>query len=165
MRQLWLYRKMRSKGLVRFPLVIIGKKDKSYPNSHQELAALESSEDILYIPRVDFTELPTFYNQARALIHPSLYEGFGLTLLESMACGTPVIGVNSGGPRDFVTDEVGGLVPECEGNDLVNALLATIRKALTEDWKGTKGHTAANYVREHFSVDQQCQNLLSSVLS
>ncbi len=98
-------------------------------------------------------------------VYPSRNEPFGLVFIECMACGTPVIGVNSGGPRDFVTDEVGGLVPECEGNDLVNALLATIRKALTEDWKGTKGHTAANYVREHFSVDQQCQNLLSSVLS
>ena len=98
-------------------------------------------------------------------VYPSRNEPFGLVFIECMACGTPVIGVNSGGPRDFVTDEVGGLVPECEGNDLVNALLATIRKALTEDWKGTKGHTAANYVREHFSVAQQCQNLLSSVLS
>jgi glycosyltransferase involved in cell wall biosynthesis len=37
------------------------------------------------------TELPALYNLALALAHPAHYEGFGLTPLESMACGTPVV--------------------------------------------------------------------------
>jgi len=47
--------------------------------------------------RVDFTgqlndaQMPALYREARALVFPSLYEGFGLPVLESMACGTPVI--------------------------------------------------------------------------
>ena len=41
-----------------------------------------------YIPQ---EELPIFYRTAFATIYPSLYEGFGLPVLESMACGTPVI--------------------------------------------------------------------------
>ncbi len=93
-------------------------------------------------------------------VYPSRNEPFGLVFIECMACGTPVIGVNSGGPRDFVTNDVGGLVPECEGDDLVEALLSLIKKAFAEDWKRTKGPVAANYVQENFSVDGQCQNLL-----
>jgi glycosyltransferase involved in cell wall biosynthesis len=40
---------------------------------------------------VDRGDLPALYNLAIALAHPALYEGFGLTPLESMACGTPVV--------------------------------------------------------------------------
>jgi glycosyltransferase involved in cell wall biosynthesis len=46
-----------------------------------------------YIPEAD---LPALYGAAEAFILPSLYEGFGLTLLESMACGTPVVYARSG---------------------------------------------------------------------
>ncbi|WP_126147077.1 glycosyltransferase family 4 protein [Synechococcus elongatus] len=41
-----------------------------------------------YVPR---EELPIILNQAIALVHPSLWEGFGLTVLEAMSCGTPVL--------------------------------------------------------------------------
>ena len=43
---------------------------------------------------------------------PSFKEPFGLVFVECMACKTPVIGANSGGPKDFVVPEVGELVAE-----------------------------------------------------
>lgn len=49
------------------------------------------------------SELATFYNLATVYIQPSLYEGFGLPLLQSFACGTPVISSNAGS-----LPEVGG---------------------------------------------------------
>jgi len=51
--------------------------------------------------RVDFlgivpeAKLPSLYRGAKALIFPSLYEGFGLPILEAMACGTPVVTANT----------------------------------------------------------------------
>ena len=59
-------------------------------------------------------ELTTLFNCADVGCFPSYREPFGLVFIECMACGTPVIGANSGGPRDFVTPDVGTLVPETD---------------------------------------------------
>ena len=96
-------------------------------------------------------------------VYPSRNEPFGLVFIECMACGTPVIGADSGGPRDFVTNEVGGLVSESEGEELVGSLLAKIKQALDEDWKVSKGPVAANYVYHQFSVAKQCEDLLNGL--
>lgn len=46
------------------------------------------------IPYLNEEELPLLYNAAMVLMYPSLYEGFGLPIVEAMACGTPVITSN-----------------------------------------------------------------------
>lgn len=48
------------------------------------------------LPLIPDSEMPLLYNSAQVLLYPSLYEGFGLPILESMACGTPVITSNTG---------------------------------------------------------------------
>jgi glycosyltransferase involved in cell wall biosynthesis len=47
-----------------------------------------------FVGSIPETHLPALYRGAKALIFPSLYEGFGLPLLEAMACGTPVVTSN-----------------------------------------------------------------------
>jgi phage gpG-like protein len=75
-----------------------------------------------------------------------------------------VIGADSGGPRDFVTDEVGTLVPETDDRaELAASLAATITRAVEEDWKATKGPVAETYARERFSVVGQVSELLAEV--
>jgi glycosyltransferase involved in cell wall biosynthesis len=98
-------------------------------------------------------------------VYPSRNEPFGLVFIECMACGTPVIGADSGGPRDFVTTEVGGLVPEAEGTALIDSLYTTIRTAFDEDWNTVKGPAAAAYALATFSTDRQCADLLHAVES
>lgn len=108
-------------------------------------------------------EIARFNAMADLGVYPSRNEPFGLVFIECMACGTPVVGADSGGPRDFVTDEVGGLVPEAEGEELVQSLVAIITRALSEDWKATKGPVAADYARSSFSTTRQCQDLIAAV--
>jgi glycosyltransferase involved in cell wall biosynthesis len=53
---------------------------------------------------VDPADLPALYNLATALAHPAHYEGFGLTPLESMACGTPVVSSDAASLPEVVGD-------------------------------------------------------------
>ena len=50
-------------------------------------------------------ELPKWYNQCKLTIVPSVFEGFGITVIESLACGTPVIGTNTDGIKDTIKDK------------------------------------------------------------
>ncbi len=109
-------------------------------------------------------ELATLFNIADIGCFPSRNEPFGLVFVECMACGTPVIGANSGGPRDFVTAEVGELVPETEDqSELAASLVRSITTSLNDDWKQRKGQGAAEYAQQNFSVAQQCSNLLQEI--
>lgn len=56
------------------------------------------------VPRPDRAALVALLRRARALVHPSLHEGFGLTLLEAMALGVPVVAVASAGARELCGD-------------------------------------------------------------
>ena len=57
---------------------------------------------VIYLGEVKDADLPPLYTGAVALIIPSLMEGFGLTALESMACGTPVIASKGGALEEIV---------------------------------------------------------------
>lgn len=110
------------------------------------------------------SELALLYSAADLGCFPSYNEPFGLVFIECMACGTPVIGANSGGPKDFVSAETGFLVPETEDKALLAEQLATvIQQALREDWKSSKGPDAADLAKNNYSVTSQCINLLNNL--
>lgn len=71
------------------PLVIGG--FSGWKSSELYEAIERSSDRIKLVGYIPQSELPAFYNAALATVYPSLYEGFGLPVVESMACGTPVI--------------------------------------------------------------------------
>jgi glycosyltransferase involved in cell wall biosynthesis len=56
-----------------------------------------------WVGQVPDEQLAALYRGARCLVYPSLYEGFGIPVLEAMACGTPVV-TSAGG----ATEEVAG---------------------------------------------------------
>src|SRR5690242_21317043 len=88
-------------------------------------------------------ELTTLFNVADVGCFPSYKEPFGLVFIECMACGTPVIGADSGGPRDFVTPEVGVLVPETDDRQGPGPAPAGAGgQGGGDDWEGTVGAAA-----------------------
>ena len=101
-------------------------------------------------------ELTTLFNCADVGCFPSYREPFGLVFIECMACGTPVIGADSGGPRDFVTPEVGMLVPGDRRPAGAGRLARRGRRpsAVDEDWKQTKGPVAQAYVTGELQRDE-----------
>lgn len=151
-------------GLGRVATVIIGSGPDDAIAEYHGLAYDELGLQRTYFlgpqPQADIARI----NSAADLgVYPSRNEPFGLVFIECMACGTPVVGADSGGPRDFVTDEVGGLVPEAEGEVLVDSLVEIIGRAITEDWKATKGGAAASHAATNFSTERQCRQLVEAI--
>jgi glycosyltransferase involved in cell wall biosynthesis len=73
--------------------------------SHSHLNSCGTILNRIIIPGyVDIEDLPILYSSASALVFPSLYEGFGFTPLEAMACGTPVIVSDNSSIREVVGD-------------------------------------------------------------
>ncbi|MFQ4142397.1 glycosyltransferase family 1 protein [Chlorogloeopsis sp. ULAP02] len=76
-------------------LWLAGPKDKRYtPLLQVQVEELGITEQVKFLNYVPDRELPKIISRAIALVFPSLWEGFGLPVLEAMACGTPVITSN-----------------------------------------------------------------------
>lgn len=69
-----------------------------------DLSSLENDPDIKFLGRVSDDELIRYYSNAVAFIFPSLYEGFGIPVLEAQACGCPVISSNSSSLPEVLQD-------------------------------------------------------------
>merc|ERR1712232_687959 len=121
-------------------------------------------------------QLAEMYTVASLGCFPSFKEPFGLVFVECMACKTPVIGANSGGPKDFVSPDVGELVEEppetkdlstvAEGvKTLGNTLHGAISKALNEDWKSKKGDACIKLAHDKFTVGGQVKKMLEDVIA
>ncbi|MBD1861398.1 MULTISPECIES: glycosyltransferase family 1 protein [Trichocoleus] len=75
-----------------YELWLAGPTDPRYtPALQTQIAELNLQQQVKFLDYVPYAELPRLLNQAIALVFPSLWEGFGLPVLEAMACGTPVI--------------------------------------------------------------------------
>ncbi len=94
-------------------LVVVGQEDFRSRDVFQE-AARQPEGSIVFLGAVPDADLPALYNQAEALAYPSLTEGFGIPLLEAMACGTPVLAARRGALPEVGGDAVLWIEPEDE---------------------------------------------------
>ncbi|MGB9634803.1 MAG: glycosyltransferase family 4 protein, partial [Chloroflexaceae bacterium] len=78
-------------------LVIAGRRGWLYEETFATVERLGLQNRVHFLDFVADADLPALYNLARAFVYPSLYEGFGLPVLEALACGAPVVtsGVSS----------------------------------------------------------------------
>ncbi|MDO9026797.1 MAG: glycosyltransferase family 1 protein, partial [bacterium] len=77
--------------------IVLLKAGKPYTREQQSYIEKEGlASSVRYLGFVEREKLPDVYRQASVLLMPSLYEGFGMPLLEAMACGIPVIASRRG---------------------------------------------------------------------
>lgn len=99
-----------------------------------------------YIPD---EQLVATYRQAAMFVLPSLFEPFGMTALEAMACGRPVVASRLGGIREVVTSEESGLL--VDPADPAELSAAIIRLLNDESCAGRIGEQGCQIVRERYS--------------
>jgi len=105
-----------------YKIVILGKQGKSYDDLVKLSHKLKISNDCIFTGFIPVDDMPLFYNAASVFVYPSLYEGFGLPVVESMACGTPVITSNITSLPEVVGDAAITVYPddyEAIGNNML----------------------------------------------
>jgi len=117
-------------------LVVCGQKGWLYDDVFRTVEELNLREDVLFIGNVPHAEIPCLYTESQALLYPSLYEGFGLPILEAMACGTPVVTSNISSMPEVAGDAAILVDPfsEAEIADAIEAVLTdtSLRTRLVE---------------------------------
>jgi glycosyltransferase involved in cell wall biosynthesis len=86
------------------PLVLVGGKGWQYEEIFERIGALGLHKQVRLTGYVPDEELPFWYNAATVLVFPSIYEGFGLPIVEAMACGTPVIAAETPSAHEAAGD-------------------------------------------------------------
>jgi alpha-1,3-rhamnosyl/mannosyltransferase len=102
-------------------------------NLHQDIENATREGWLRYLGFVAERDLPFLYAGARLFVYPSIYEGFGLPVLEAMASGVPAVTSNHAVLQEVA--QGASLLAEPDDHD---ALLEGIRRGLTdEDWRSS----------------------------
>ncbi len=154
------FRQLSDTYHVKTKLVVVGEQGWLFEEVFKTVQKLKLDDDVIFLGRVPLEELLWLYNAAQVLVHPALYEGFGLTPLEAMACGTPVIVSNVSSLPEVVGD-AGLLVDPKDAEGFAVAMWRVLRdpalrqelrqkglcRARKFSWEKTARETLALYHR------------------
>ena len=110
------------------PLVVVGGKGWLYDDFFQRLGELGMREYVAFPGYIPDEDLPGLYSAAKAATMPSVYEGFGLPVLEAMSCGTPVVASETSS-----LPEMGGEAARYVDPHDVAGMAATIEQVWQDD--------------------------------
>ncbi len=106
------------------PLIIGGGKGWDYDAIFAAVARHQLEDSVRFAGFIPSEDLPIWYNCAEVFVYPSVFEGFGLPVLEAMACGTPVITADASS-----LPEVAGNAGLCVPPDDVGAWTTALQQA------------------------------------
>ncbi len=117
------------------------------------------SDRILFMPEVTVDQIAEWYQALDLFIAPQRWEGFGLTPLEAMACGVPVVATDVGAFSEIVTDpSLGHVVEPGDIQALADAAgeMLNNRDSLRQSGKAARAHVEAN-----FDINGEAQTLVT----
>jgi glycosyltransferase involved in cell wall biosynthesis len=100
------------------------------------------ANDVTLIDRVPEEDLPLFYAAASVYVQPSVWEGFGLPVLEAMACGTPVVAASAGALPE-VCGVAASLVDPRDAAEMAGAIGQVLHDVPTRERMGDAGRRRA----------------------
>ena len=129
----------------RAPLVLVGGFPDEFEGEHpDEAIARTGAQDVHLAGWHEHAALARFLNAADLVVLPSVAEQFGQVLVEGMACGRPVIAVNSHGPAEIVdAGETGWLVPGDDREALTEALVEAVNDPEERRRRGVRAREVA----------------------
>lgn len=152
---------LKNEHLTSKPILVLAgriQKDDQYPKLVAQLKSQGIEDEVFQLGFVPDKDLPSLYRAADISIFPSLYEGFGLPVLESMACGTPVVAGNNSSIPEVVGDAfplfedlntkewVQGIERYFKDADfLTQASARGVERAKSFSWESTAEKTIAAY--------------------
>ena len=139
------------------PALIVAGNDPESEEAHylrERASALAVELTVKYVRSSE--ELAHLYAYAQVLVFAPLYEWLGLVALESMACGTPVVGVNQGGLLETVKDGVTGVLVERTPEALAGALQKLLQDP---DHAESMGRAARAYIESYWTWQRAVDDL------
>merc|ERR1712151_176465 len=151
--------------------VVVGSGPPESVELYEGLAKKLGLQRTFFVGAQEQDVLADLFSLSEVGMFPSYKEPFGMVFIECMACGTPTIGCNSGGPMEFVKPEQGVLIDEEPDwhseagiKRLGTRLAETVTTALKEDWKGvSKGPNCVGFVQKNYSTLAQCEAMLATM--
>jgi glycosyltransferase involved in cell wall biosynthesis len=130
----WTYVNQAEDG--RVTLVMAGREPQwgstMFPDMRKYADEIEIADTMQWIGYVDEADKPALYRLASVFVYPSLYEGFGLPVLEAMASGTPVV-ANEISSIPEVAGDGAYLVPSGDSRKMAGAILALLLQESLRD--------------------------------
>jgi len=120
---------------------------------------LDLTENVQFLGFVRHRELPVLYTLADVFVLPSIYEPFGKTIIEAMACETPVVATRSGGPEEILIDcENGYLVDPRAPYQLADRIINLLNNPVKARNMGKKGRS---HVLQNFTWNRAALKITS----
>ena len=134
-------------------------KDRAYLQWIEDRVAEHShAENFHFLPEVPVENMADWYRVLDLYVAPQRWEGFGLTPIEAMACGVPVIATRVGAFEQIVTPDVGALVDPDDPEALMDALMTAFEPPnQIESW----ARNARAHVARHFSIEREAEELVA----
>ena len=138
----------------------IGGEGPERPALERLIESLGLSSQVMLIGHLSREGVRDLFQNAHVVVSSSKVETFGITLIEAMACGLPVVATKSGGPEGIVTPAVGILAELDDLQDLVRCL-----EYVKENHVTFSAFAIRNYCEERFSEPAMVRKLESLYLS
>ncbi len=139
-------------------LVIVGPDDGYLPEVKRQVQVLGIEGQVRFTGYLDGDDKLQAYQAASVYVLPSAYEMFAITLLESLACGTPIIATDRCGLADFVRqNDLGSIVTYGDVGGLKNEIIRILGRPRDVHRRAGYGR---QYVLDHFGWDSIAENWL-----
>lgn len=136
-------------------LVIVGPDDGYLKKIEKKVNLIENGKILIIGPLYDKNKLEA-YIDADVYVLPSIYETFPMTVLESLACGTPVIITDRCGISDIIKNNEIGFVVDYERNSLINSLIQILK---FNGPKNIESNININFLQDHFNLVDSIKKL------